>query len=643
MRTEAQDPRELDLGKYKIIEPLKTGGTAAIYLAVMRGENNFSREVVVKRPLPHLLVDRQLRSMFIDEAHIASRLAHPNIIQVIDLVANDDDVFLVLEYLRGRDLREVLRRSTDLGRLVPQELSAWIGAEISAGLDFAHDATTPDGQKLNLVHRDVSPKNIRITDRGVVKVIDFGIARADHRISETAPGSVKGTLGYMSPEQVMGEAIDRRSDIFSFGICFYQMLTGRNPFDASSLKDRIHKLINAPIPTVREFNPNVDPRLEAVAMRCLERDVEVRYARMRDVQDELERFLADVKLASPRQRLVDYLEEIFPDIHELPQRLQEVLSTMSGLTNRASGGRSIAPVVAEVRAASAASLPPDAPLEATAPMPGQKRPDEAEPSLGAWSAWADPPAQSFRISAPPASAPSTDHSGISAVVTETAAPPAKRDRPWALYGASLILATGAIAVLVYVFGPKPPEGPSVVTLSNEELAQGTPEDQLPVAPVSADAGAVAEPGPAPALAAKTKVERPEVKQKARPSSQAAPRELLRTGVHLTRRGRLDDALLVYRLAHARSGSDVDPAIFRNLALVHRELGEAEKVRACFNMYLSLRPSADDASRIRALVAGYPATKAVPCVSDAEEASAVKIGRRAGARIETWIAEAQSEP
>jgi serine/threonine protein kinase len=336
----SQDQRPLVGGKYQVIEPIKTGGTALIELAIMRGENNFSREVVLKRPLPHLLADRSLRAMFLDEAHLASRLAHPNVVQVIDLVARDDEIFLVLEYLRGRDLREVIKRGTERGRVVPPDIAAYITAEAAAGLGYAHDATTPDGVPLGLVHRDVSPKNLRITDNGAVKVIDFGIARAEFRQSETAPGSVKGTLGYMSPEQVLGEAVDRRSDIFSLGICLFQMLTGRNPFDGGTLRERVSKLIQEPIPHVRELVPDVDARLEAIVERALERDLDRRYPRMEALARDLEAYLADLRLASPRQRLVAHLESLFPDLHQLPPRLQEALSNSSSLSAR--GGRGAA-------------------------------------------------------------------------------------------------------------------------------------------------------------------------------------------------------------------------------------------------------------------------------------------------------------
>ena len=314
------------LGKYHIVRPLKLGGTAAIYLAISRGENNFSREVVIKRPLPHLISDPRSRLMFIDEAHIAARLSHPNICQVLDLVARDDEVYLVMEYLRGVDLREILKRCYELNRYIPPEVGVWIAIEISTGLDFAHEAVGLDGLPLNLVHRDLSPKNIRITFAGSVKVIDFGIARAMNRATETAAGTIKGTLGYMSPEQILGDEVDRRTDIFAFGICLFQMLTGRNPFDGQTLKERVRKLTQSPIPSVREFNGALDDEIAGIVARCLERDLTDRYQRLRDVQADLDRYLARLGVVSPRQKLINFLEEIFPDNSQVDPDLNNALS-----------------------------------------------------------------------------------------------------------------------------------------------------------------------------------------------------------------------------------------------------------------------------------------------------------------------------
>ncbi|GEM_PF-2735154 len=666
---------ELMLGKYQIVEPLRQGGTAAIFLAVMKGENGFSREVVVKRPLPHLLADRHLRSMFIDEAHIASRLAHPNIVQVIDLVAREDDVFLVLEYLRGVDLREILRRTSELGQRVPEDLAAYIGAEVAAGLDFAHDATTPDNQPLNLVHRDVSPKNIRITDRGAVKVIDFGIARAENRLVETAPGSVKGTLGYMAPEQVMGDEIDRRTDMFCFGICVYQMLTSRNPFDAGSVKERVQRLLQAPIPPVRELNPSVHPRLEAIVMRCLDRDIEARYPRMSDVQRELEAYLAEQQIASPRQRLVAYLERLFPEIHRLPLKLQEVLSTLSGLTNRG------ADQVAEAARAVAREPVVDDPRPVVGEETGSSALNSASSvsggvsgvsglSGGGWSSWSSPPTPSptqesstlpgdqigdtrpmlpRRDEAADRSAQALTEPGLPA--PPRPAPPPARRWPWMMggllvaaigVGAGLRVLTKNSVVSVPVESPAPEVSlPPLRTSTAGALASLAPPS--PVSPAISPAPLVSvAPVPSPSAASSPSPvsASPEPTPRQSPRSptkdRASPRELLRAGAALLAQGEGEDAVTALRLAYGRSTGRPDPAVFRSLGAAHRALGDTDKVRACFQMYLLRHPDGDDAGKIRTLLAGLRSSKPGACVTDAEVAEAEKIARRIGARVDEWV-------
>jgi serine/threonine-protein kinase len=651
----SQDPRPLVGGKYQVIEAIKTGGTALIELAIMRGENNFSREVVLKRPLPHLLADRSLRAMFLDEAHLASRLAHPNVVQVIDLVARDDEIFLVLEYLRGRDLREVIKRGTERGRVVPPDIAAYITAEAAAGLGYAHDATTPDGVPLGLVHRDVSPKNLRITDNGAVKVIDFGIARAEFRQTETAPGSVKGTLGYMSPEQVLGEAVDRRSDIFSLGICLFQMLTGRNPFDGGTLRERVSKLIQEPIPHVRELVPDVDARLEAIVERALERDLDRRYPRMEALGRDLEAYLADLRLASPRQRLVAHLESLFPDLHQLPPRLQEALSNSSSLSAR--GGAALLDAAREAHANAATAQV--SPAQVSRAMDADTPSAATGPS--AYSSWSEPPAI---VGAADSAAPKGPGASERATLTDTAA--ARRGPPlW-------VAAAGAVAVLVAVAlwiqtdratvvqlpeAGRDAEAPAPSTLvpsvaataaspaasvatSTRSAGGTTSTSAVVVAPTAAPIatprpslspgdvppGASVSPGRAPASG--------------KPGRGAhTPRELLRAGAYLARLGQLEDAELLYRVAYGRSEGRVDPAIYKNLGLLHRDRGEVDKLRACFNMYLSKRPAGADAARVRALLAGFPAAPSVPCVSEGEAREAEVVARRAGARVDGWVAAA----
>jgi serine/threonine-protein kinase len=600
----AGDGRET--GKYQIVEPLKRGGTAAIYLAVMRGENRFSREVVIKRPLPHLVADRRLRSMFIDEAHIASRLSHPNIVQVIDLVAREDEIYLVLEYLKGRDLRELLRRSSELGRKLPIDVSVWIAAEMCAGLDFAHNAADADGRPLNLVHRDVSPKNVRITDRGAVKLIDFGIARVEHRITETAPGSVKGTLGYMSPEQVMGEEVDRRCDVFSAGICLFQMLTARNPFDADNLQERVQRLVHSPIPKVAEFTPEIDSRLEQIVQRFLERDLQGRYQTAGEAQRDLEAYYADLSLASPRQRAVELLEEMFPDIHENHPRLKELLTTLSGLEESSEELMSWGDAEANTAISSRAE-----PLDPT-----------ARDSAGAWSAWADPPAP------PPMTHgldPDTTDASVSGEAAKESGAEDRRQFKGGLAVGLLLAGVVLLAAGAWTIGRFGGEPDVIEVVSSGGSSRAVePEPEPPESGETRIQETKARPKP--------RKSRPRVSSKTGPS----PRDYFKAGSKRAKDGEPDEAVLLYTLAYAGSGSRVNPAIYRNLALAHESMGQPSKVRACFNMYLSVRPSASDAGRIRALLDNYPPAPSVDCVSRGEIRAAKKRAGRIGAKLQGWL-------
>ena len=634
--------------KYRVVEPLKTGGTAAIYLAVMRGENRFTREVVIKRPLPHLLADRRLRAMFVDEAMIAARLSHPNIVQVIDLVDREDEVFLVLEFLKGADLREIIKRCRELGRLIPIELGVWMGAEVCSGLDFAHNATSADGAPLNLVHRDISPKNVRVTDNGAVKVIDFGIARAENRVTETAPGSVKGTLGYMSPEQVMGEAIDRRSDIFAVGILLFQVLTGRNPFDAKTLKDRVQRLIHAPIPRASEFNPELDDVIDQIIAKCLERDIDARYQRASEIESDLSNWLAKQQIAAPRERMIEFLEEIFPKIHELPKRLREVLTSYTG----SSSDDELASWGAPVRL----SESPDGASSVPTIQSSSNAPPEA-----AFSAWAGDPASAFGGGPPPMSAPGSlpppgvapaAHASGSAdsvqTVTHKRSPPNRLMlvagvllfvvAGLALWGAGRMSATPQFVVSTL----DPPSKPAVPIKAEDPTAVVDTKPPQDAVPSKAPRKHVRPDAPSKAVVRKKPP--PKKATAARPTKGrlGRARKYLKTGLHLSKQGNMDDALFMYQLAYAHSGQNPNPAIYRNLALVHRQLGAAGKVRSCFNLYLEARPGASDAGQIRALLSASASAKPVPCVSGNEAAGAKKRARRVGAVIDAWVRDAGAD-
>ncbi len=208
-------------GNYLLIEKVSVGGMAEVFKALMIGTEGFQKLVAIKRLLPSVAEDEEFARMFIDEANIAGQLHHANIAQVYDLGRIEEHYFIAMEYVQGRDLRAVFDRLKRIKRGVPLNMAVYIVAKACEGLDYAHRKKDAQGRPLNIVHRDISPPNILLSYEGDVKIVDFGIAKATKKLTQTQAGILKGKFGYMSPEQVRGLPIDRRSDIFSIGIVLY--------------------------------------------------------------------------------------------------------------------------------------------------------------------------------------------------------------------------------------------------------------------------------------------------------------------------------------------------------------------------------------------------------------------------------------
>src|SRR6476469_4390234 len=261
------------IGRHSVVGYIATGGMAELFLA----KEPTGRPVVIKRILPHLARQTSFVSMFIDEARIGSRAKHPNLVEVHELGQVGTDLFLVMEYLVGENLAGLVRRLTRRQERMAYGLCAYIIAEVCDGLHAAHELTDEAGNPLQLVHRDVSPQNVFVTYGGDVKLLDFGVATAAQRLTQTASGELKGKYAYMSPEQCKGEPLDRRSDIFSLGIVFYELTTLRRLFKRSNELQVMRAITEEPIPRPTRERPDYPPCLEQVLMRSLARDREERY------------------------------------------------------------------------------------------------------------------------------------------------------------------------------------------------------------------------------------------------------------------------------------------------------------------------------------------------------------------------------
>lgn len=277
-------------GRYTLVRRLAVGGMAEIFLASLRRDGGFEKKVVVKRILPHLGADDAFVKMFIDEAILAARLSHPNVIQVYDFGSVGGSHYIAMEYVEGVDLHRILRLCQNRGRrLTPAEV-ATIGEGVARGLAYTHGLADDGGVPLCIVHRDVSPHNIMISAAGEPKVMDFGIAKAAARATRTVTGTIKGKLAYMSPEQATGQPLDKRTDQFSLGVVLWECLTGVRLFAGDTEVNLIQKVIACDIPTVRSVRPDVPVRLEAAVMRALSKDPAARFADLHDLATELMEF-----------------------------------------------------------------------------------------------------------------------------------------------------------------------------------------------------------------------------------------------------------------------------------------------------------------------------------------------------------------
>ncbi len=283
-------------GRYVLLDRLGYGGMAEVFRALAIGTAQFRRRVVVKRILPHLSQDPRFIRMFMDEATVCGRLQHPNVIQVHDFGKESGTFFLVMEHVHGRNLDRLVARLSHQRATLPVDLVAEIGRQVCLGLAYAHDLASAEGKPLNIVHRDISPSNIMVGFSGVVKVLDFGIANMaeDLRVAEsTDAGVFKGKSAYLSPEQFAGALPDRRADIFSLGVVLHEALTGRRLFRRADPAQVRALVLEMEIPRPSRFNRDVPPLLDAIVMRALERDRELRFCSAGDMAEALESFLVE--------------------------------------------------------------------------------------------------------------------------------------------------------------------------------------------------------------------------------------------------------------------------------------------------------------------------------------------------------------
>ena len=307
-------------GKYKVSRELSRGGMGSVVLATHEGPEGFAREVVIKTLLPALSDREDLVQMFLNEARLAAQLTHPNIVHVYDFGKEGDTYFLVMEYLRGATLAALLRRAAREGRPLSSSFIAAVGAQVCAGLAYAHTKHGPDGQPLCVVHRDISPQNILLAEEGVAKILDFGIAKAHLGESRTRAGELKGKPSYMSPEQARGLPVDARSDVFSLGIVLWEGLAGRKLFPGGNPLELVQKICEEPIPPIGSIAAGIPLELSAAIDRALERDLDRRFQGSADMGRALDNVFYGMGGHS-------YEEEILAELSDKPRLGAGVIDT----------------------------------------------------------------------------------------------------------------------------------------------------------------------------------------------------------------------------------------------------------------------------------------------------------------------------
>jgi eukaryotic-like serine/threonine-protein kinase len=315
------------LGKYQLLALLALGGTAEIYLARIEGTSGFEKYVVVKCLHDHLADDEEFVHMFLDEARLGAVLDHSNIVQTLELGEHQGRYYMAMEFLAGMSLAMVARKALERvpGARIPVHLVLGIAAQAAAGLHYAHERQS-GGQPLNVVHRDISPQNLVVTFEGVVKIVDFGIAKAEYRETKTRSGTIKGKFAYMSPEQCLAKDVDRRTDVFALGTVVHELITGRRLFKKPSAYDTYHAILDGDVPLPSEVNHELDPGLDDVVMKALAYQREDRYPTAEAFGEALIRYLHHRGKHAGAGEVSRYFDQYYQrEIDEHATRMRELL------------------------------------------------------------------------------------------------------------------------------------------------------------------------------------------------------------------------------------------------------------------------------------------------------------------------------
>ncbi|HEV7572018.1 MAG TPA: protein kinase, partial [Thermoanaerobaculia bacterium] len=309
-------------GQYVLLEKIATGGMAEVWKARMRGVEGFQKIVAIKKILPHLSDNQDFIEMFVDEAKLAAQLNHNNIIHIYDLGKIQSSYYIAMEYIDGYDLKNILKKAQERDQPLSVEIALFIASKIAAALDYAHRKRDFEDREMGLVHRDVSPQNVLISEEGDIKLCDFGIAKAASKASHTQAGALKGKLQYMSPEQAWGRNIDKRSDIFALATVLFEMLTARKLFAGDNELSILDQVREARVTVPSQFNDEVTPQIDAIVLKALQKDPANRYQTAGEMQRDLDAVLYNFKPTPTSADLAIYMHRLATSIATPPHAME---------------------------------------------------------------------------------------------------------------------------------------------------------------------------------------------------------------------------------------------------------------------------------------------------------------------------------
>ncbi len=377
VKVEEEEPTDgTKFGQYVLVERIATGGMAEVWKARMRGVEGFQKIVAIKKILPHLSDNQDFIEMFVDEAKLAAQLNHNNIIHIYDLGKIQNSYYIAMEYIDGFDLKTILRQGQERDNPLNVELALFIASKIASALDYAHRKKDYEEKEMGLVHRDVSPQNVLISQEGDIKLCDFGIAKAASKASHTQAGALKGKLQYMAPEQAWGRNIDRRSDVFALATVLFEMLTNRKLFSGDNELSILEQVREAQVQPPSLYNDEVTPEIDKIVLKALQKDPANRYQTAGEMARDLDQVLYSFRPTPTSADLAIYMHRLSsPDaVAQEPEPFaDEPTVTSAPSPSPAFSSPVIAPAAAVAAAAAApASIP--APMLASAPAPAVAAP-----------------------------------------------------------------------------------------------------------------------------------------------------------------------------------------------------------------------------------------------------------------------------